>query len=689
MPLDVVGACALDCPDACSWVVTVEDGRAVALRGNESHPVTQGGLCAKVTPYLGYAASPDRLLHPLRRVGGKGEGRFVRVSWDDALAELAERIRTATAVHGPESIWPYAGTGTVSLLQGLGGAGQRLFHHLGASRHHANICSTAGRAGMLHTTGSPMGMDPEDLAVSGLIVLWGTNTLTTNLHLWPFVTEGRRAGAPLVVVDPVRTRTAAQADKHLALLPGTDAALALGLMSHLVERGAADEDHLSRNALGWKRFRDEVLPAWSTGRAAEVCGLDEPEVRWFADAIADHGPVGIRTLMGMQRHGGGAQALRTLSCIPAVTGDYGRRGGGLCYSTGDAYGWNEEALNRPDLQPNGPTRRLKMASLGRELLERTDPPVDVLMIWAANPVVSNPDQNRVRAGLSREDLFTVVVEHSHTDTTDYADLVLPGTTQLEHTDLVGSYAHLYVQWNTPAVTPPGECLPHTEIFRRLATALGVTEPAVLASDEELARGALGSPAPGLAGVTVESLQRQGWQRLAHPSPYLPFADGFATPSGLFEFVSARAADAGFGELPGYTPPHESLGTSSQGRPVDPDDGGLALISAANHYLINGTFTRSPLHARAGEPVLMLHPKDAASRGIDDGVAVRVSNQRGWFDATALVSDRTREGVAATSKGLSPGRDGGSSVNATTADRDSDLGDGATFHDNRVWVAPHG
>jgi len=388
----------------------------------------------------------------------------------------------------------------------------------------------------------------------------------------------------------------------------------------------------------------------------------------------------------MQRHGGGAQALRVLSCIPALTGDYERHGGGLCYSTGSAYGWNEAALNRPDLQPNGPTRRLKMASLGRELLERTDPPVDVLMIWAANPVVSNPDQNRVREGLSREDLFTVVVEHTATDTTDYADLVLPGTTQLEHNDLTESYTHLYVQWNAPAVAPPGECLPHTEIFRRLAGALGVDEPAVLASDEDLARDALDSPAPALAGITVESLQRNGWQRLTLPQPYLPYADGFATPSGRFEFVSARAAAAGFGELPGYTPPHEALGARGARHPQDVDDEGLALISAANHYLINATFTGSPLHSRSGSPVLVLHPKDAAHRSIEDGAQVRVSNERGSFTATAQVSDRTRVGVAATSKGLSPGR-GGSSVNATTADRESDLGNGATFHDNRVWVTP--
>lgn len=676
----VVGACALDCPDACSWVVTVTDGRAVALRGNPDHPFTRGGLCAKVNPYLDYAASPDRLLYPLRRVGAKGEGRFERISWDDALGLLAERIRHAADTDGPESIWPYAGTGSVGMLQGLGGAGRRLFHHVGASRHVANICSVAGHAGLRLTTGSAMGLDPEDLAHSGLIVLWGTNTLTTNLHLWPFVSAGRERGAPLVVVDPVRTRTAARADLHLAPRPGTDGALALGVLAELVARGATDEHYLARATLGWARFRDAVLADWSLQRAAETCGLPTDRLREFVDLLVSHRPVGIRTLMGVQRHGGAGQALRLISCLPAVTGDYARHGGGLCYSTGPAYGWNLDALTRPDLQPSGPTRELVMSQLGRELLERREPPVRVLVMWAANPIVSNPHTERVRAGLARDDLFTAVVDHRLSETAAYADLVLPGTAQHEHDDLVESYSHLYVNWNAKAVDPPGECLSHTEIFRRLARRLGVTEPAVLASDDELARDCLDSVDASMRAITLESLRDRGWQRLAVSRPYLPFAQGFPTPSGRFEFVSARARDEGHGLLPDYRPPREVVSDAAA-----KDDDGLALVSAANHYLVNSTFSRSPRHARAGAATITVHPDDAAARGVSDGERVAVVNGRGRFEAVVAVSESVRRGVAATSKGLAPARCGGSSVNATTSDALSDLGGGAIFHDNRVWL----
>lgn len=688
---EVIGACPLDCPDACSWVVTLDaEGRATRLRGNENHPYTRGGLCAKVNPYLEYAASPDRLLHPLRRVGAKGEGRFERVSWDEALEEAATRIRAAIDRHGGEAVWPFPGTGSVSVLQGLDGAGYRLFHALGASTPDVNICSSAGGAGLRLTTGTPMGMVPQDLAHSGIVVLWGTNTLTTNLHLWPFVRQARERGAPVVVVDPVRTRTAAQADRHLAPRPGTDAALALGVMARLVECGATDEGYLAAHTLGWDRFRGEVLAQWSPARAAQVCGLDESEVTWFADAIADHRPLGLRSMMGMQRHGGGAQALRTVSCLPAVTGAFAHRGGGIAYSTGRAYGLDEDALMRPDLQPHGPTRTLRMTDLGRDLLERTDPPVEVLVVWGANPAVSNPDQNLTRRGLAREDLFTVVVEHTLTDTARYADLVLPGTMQVEHDDLVSSYGHLYLHWNHAAVPPPGECLPHTEIFRRLARALGITDPAVLASDDDLAAAALG-PAPSLAGITVESLKERGWQRLALPEAYLPFADGFPTPSGRFEFVSARAAAQGLGELPGWTPPHEPVsGVTDGDADGGPDDGEwLMLVSPANHWTVSSTFAGSPLHRKAGPPVVHLHPKDAADRGLAHGDAVEVSNARGAFTATVSVGDVARRGVAVTTKGLLPDPVTGTSVNATTSGALTDAGGGATFHDNRVRVLPMG
>lgn len=692
-PADVVGACALDCPDACSWIVTVDraldperGGRAVRLRGNPEHPFTRGGLCAKVNPFLKYASAPGRLLEPLRRKGSKGSGHFEPVSWDDALAELADRIRGAVVEHGGESIWPYAGTGTLGFLQGCSAGGSRIFHALGASRHYVDICSKAGHAGMSYTTGSGWGMDPEDLAHSALIVLWGTNTLTTNLHLWPVVAEGRRRGAELIVVDPVRTRTAEQADRHLALRPGTDGALALGVMAELVRLGAVDEPYLAANALGWEAFRDRVLAEWGAVRAAQVCGTAASDVAWFAERIAACRPTGIRSLMGMQRHGGGGAALRALSCLPAVTGDYARRGGGLCYSTGPAYPIDTAAISRPDLQPAGPTRQLTMSRLGRELLERTDPPVQVLVLWAANPMVSNPDTTRTRAGLSRDDLFTVVVDHVLTDTARYADLVLPGTTQLEHADLHASYSHLYLQWNAPAVAPPGECLSHTEIFRRLAHELGLTEPALYASDDELAQAGLSGDHPALAGITLARLRERGWMRLNWPTPALPFAAGFATASGRFEFDSARGATDGAGRFPGYTPPHVV------GRPAAPPEGAdpdaeLDLISAANHYLLNSTFGAGPRAARAGAPEVTLHPDDAASRGIVDGSVVEVCNHVGSFTATARLSDAVRPGVAATTKGRWPDGPDRAGVNAVIADRLTDLGGGATFHDTRVRIRP--
>lgn len=671
---EVVGACALDCPDGCSWVVTVDDsGTPVRLRGNPDHPFTRGGLCAKVTSYLQYSASPDRLLHPLRRVGPKGEGRFERVGWDEAIAEIAARLRAAVDRHGGETVWPYGGTGSVSMVQGPP-AGSRLFHALGASRHDLDICSVAGHVGMSYTTGSAMGMDPEDLAHSRAVVLWGTNTLTTNLHLWPVVTRAREAGATLVVVDPVRTRTAERADRHLAIRPGTDAALALAVTADLVRLGATDEAWLAERSTGWPEFRQALLGEWDVDRAATVCGLDPADVRWFARLVAASRPTGIRTLMGVQRHRGGAQALRAMSCLPAVTGDYGRRGGGLVYSTGPAYGYDMAARTRPGLRPPGRARRLSMSRLGRNLLELTDPPVTALVLWAANPVVSNPDTTRVRAGLAREDLFTVVVDHAVTETAAYADLVLPGTTQIEHLDLHDSYSHLYVNLTVPAVAPRGEALPHTEIFRRLAAALGLTDPALHAPDEELVRDLLGDH-PSLAGLTVEGLRERGWARLAYPTPYLPFAERFPTASGRFEFASARAERDGLGRLPRFTAPAEAA-----------DAGSLVLVSTANHYLVNSTFAHSPLHVKRGDAVVEVHPDDAAAIGIADGQVVEVTSGRGSFRAVVGITRTVRPGVARTSKGLAPGPDG-RSVNSTTSDAAPDAGRGAVFHDNRVRLRP--
>jgi anaerobic selenocysteine-containing dehydrogenase len=670
----VLGACPLDCPDACSWVVTVDDGRTVALRGNPEHPVTRGALCVKVNRYLEQTRAADRILHPLRRVGRKGEGRFERISWGEALDEITGRLDTVIAEHGGQAIWPFHGTGSLGYIQGLEGlAGRRFFNALGASTHDATICGVAGSRGLTYTLGTSGGMDPEDLARSRLILLWGSNPLTSGHHIWKFIQDARRDGAYVVAIDPVRTRSAAQADEHLAPLPGTDAALALGLLNVIVGMGAHDQDYIDANTLGWAEFRGRI-EEFPPARVAEITGLPVDRIIALGERVARTRPTAIRATQGIQRHAGGGMALRALACLPGVTGDWALPGGGLCYSTSGHFALNLPALTRPDLLPH-PVRTLVMTRLGEGLLEVDDPPVKALFVIAANPVGSNPHQTKVRRGLAREDLFTVVLEHFPTDTTDYADIVLPATMQTEHLDVIAGYGHLYLVWNEPAVAPPGECLSTSETFRQLARRMGMAEPALYESDEDLVRRLLDSPHPSLAGITVEELRERGFARLNVARPYLPFAEGFPTPSGRLEFFSRSAAQAGHDPLPGHTPP------------ADPGEG-LVLISAASHHFLNTTFGNNPeLRRRAGAPSIVVHPADAAARGIADGDPVRVGNARGSYDAVAQVSDRVRPGVAATTKGHWPKLSGGATVNATVDERDSDLAHGAVFHDNRVEIAP--
>src|SRR3954454_11846375 len=516
--MEVIGACPLDCPDTCSWVVTVEDGKAVRLRGNREHPFTAGALCAKVNGYLEHAAAPDRLLHPLRRVGRKGEGRFERISWDEALDEIAERLRAVIDEHGGEAIWPFQGTGTLGFIQGLEGhAGRRLWNALGASRHKMTICSVAGRVGAEYTTGTAAGMDPETFAHSKLILLWGTNTLTSGHHAWKYVLAARRAGAHIVAIDPLRSRTAEQADEHLAPLPGTDAALALGLLWVVLDLGAEDREYLAERTPGWPEFRERILE-FPPDRVAALTGLPEERIVALGRRLATTRPTAIRATMGMQRHAGGGMALRVLYAVPGVTGDWRHLGGGASYSTSGRFEADTAGILRDDLLQK-PVRTLNMTRLVEGLLELDDPPVKALVVYQANPMGSNPDQRRVREGLMREDLFTVVMEQFATDTVDYADIVLPSTMQTEHLDVNDGYGHLYVHLNRKAVEPPGECLSTTVTFRRIAQAMGLEEPALYESDEAMARTLLGNE-------RFEHLWEHGWMRLTPERPYVPFKNGF-------------------------------------------------------------------------------------------------------------------------------------------------------------------
>ncbi|WP_030455098.1 molybdopterin-containing oxidoreductase family protein [Herbidospora cretacea] len=668
MELRVLGACPLDCPDTCSWVVTVQDGKATSLRGNKEQPYTRGALCVKVNRYLEHAASPDRILHPMKRVGPKGSGQFERISWDEALDILAVRLREIVDTHGGEAIWPYQGTGTLGFVQGESGmAGRRFWNALGASFHNMNICSRAGNEGLRLTLGTPGGMDPETFALSKLILLWGTNTLTSGHHLWKFIQDARANGAHVVAIDPIRTRTAEQADEHLPIAPGTDGALALGLLYVVLEEGAEDRDYLENHTLGWDEFRAEILQ-YPPSRVAEITGLPEDDIRALGRRLAHTRPTGIRATMGLQRHEGGGSAMRLIACIPGVTGDWRHPGGGLAFSTSAHVPLKVD--HRPELLPH-PVRSLTMTRLADGL----DESVKCLWVYGANPMGSTSDQNRIREKLLRDDLFTVVMEQFPTDTVDYADVVLPATMQIEHLDLHEGYGHMYLMWNEPAVPPAGEALSTTETFRRLAHRMGLTEPALYATDLEIAAELL----EGTPTIQLDELRKRGWARLDVADPFVPFTNGFPTPSGKLEFVSDLAEKAGLPRVATYVP---SLSARTRG------DGRLTLITPASHTFLNTIFANNPeLLRRSKGPTVLVNPRDAESRGLVPGSRARVSNEFGAFEAYVEVSDKVRPGVAASPKGHWPKLSGGANANAVVEERDADLGNGPVYHDNLVEISP--
>ena len=676
--------CPHDCPDTCVMTVSVEGARAVGLGGDAEHRFTRGFLCAKVNRYLERVYSPDRILHPLKRVGAKGEGRFERITWDEAIGTVAARFQQVIAAHGPQAILPYSYAGNMGLLS-YASMDRRFFHALGASLLARTICASAGGAGLKATVGKSIGFDPEAIVHARLIVAWGANVVSSNVHLWPFIEEARRRGATLVTVDPYRSRTAEKSDRHLALLPGTDAALALGAMHVVFREGREDREYLDKHTVGWEALRERARE-WTPARAAETTGLTVEEVEWFARAYATTRPSAIRINYGLNRHAGGGMAVRTIACLPAITGAWRDVGGGVLLSTSGTFPTNNAALERPDLIAPG-TRTLNMSQLGRILTDPAlAPPVKALFVYNANPGAVAPEQEKVREGLAREDLFTVVHELFPTDTVDFADVVLPATTTLEHYDIHKAYGHLYLSLSRPAIAPLGEALPNTEVFRRLAARMGLDHPCLRESDEEMARQAMHWDHPSLAGVTFERLEREGSVRLSVPDPHAPFAEGgFPTPSGKCELLAPSMAEMGLDPLAGYVPPRESVATAPELARKYP----LAFISPPAHHFLNSTFSAQPAFVRReGEPSLTLHPRDAAARGIEQGQMVRAFNDRGSFLARAHVSDAARPGlVVGLSIWWAKMCPGGRNANAVTGQELTDMGEGATFYDVLVEVRP--
>jgi anaerobic selenocysteine-containing dehydrogenase len=666
-------------------VIDVENGRAVKLAGDRDHPFTKGFLCQKVSRYLDRVYHPDRLKYPMKRTGPKGAGQFDRITWEEAVATIASRFKEiAASGDGPQAILPYSYAGTMGKLQGSS-LDRRFFHRLGASLLDRTICATAGVAGCNVTLGTRAAIDPEAVIHSRYIINWGSNTSVTNMHLWAIMHKARKAGARIVTIDPYKSKTAARSDWWLPVRPGTDAALALGVMHVIFRDGLEDKDYLDRYCLGADLLRERALEEFAPERVAKITGLEEADIERLAHDYATTQPSLIRLNYGMQRHGGGGMAVRTLTCLPAVTGAWRHIGGGALLSTSKLFPFNDAALERPDLIPKG-TRTINMVHLAEALNgDLAGPPVRALYVYNSNPAAVCPDQSRVLKGLRREDLFTVVHEQFQTDTADYADILLPATTQLEHFDIHGSYGHLYVQTSEPAIAPLAEAKSNNDVFRLLARALDFEHPLFEISDEQLAAQALDCPGnPAGKGLTLERLQEAGPIRLNLPENFAPFAEGrFPTPSGKCELFSPQLAAQGLDPLPAYVPPHED----PQTRPELAAKYPLQMVSPPSPAFLNSTFVNvDALRKIAGEPTLEIHPVDASPRGISDGDRVRIFNDRGGFQAKALVGETVKQGVVVTQgiwwNKLVPDA---ANCNATTSTSLTDMGAGATFFDNLVEV----
>lgn len=682
----VRGACPHDCPDTCAMLVHVRDGRAVRVQGDPEHPVTQGFLCTKVNRYVDRTYHADRLTVPLRRVGAKGEGRFEPATWDEALDDIARRLNDIRhGEHGPQAILPYSYSGTLGKVQGES-MDRRFFHRIGASLLDRTICASAGSAGWGATYGDRMGPTPEEADRARLILLWGTNTLTSNPHLWPAIRRAKEAGARVIAIDPIRTRTAAQCDEHLAIRPGTDAALALGMMHVIFRDGLEDAAYLNDHTTGADALRERAR-AWTPERTAHTTGLPAERIESLAREYATVRPSFIRLNYGLQRHHGGGMAVRAVSLLPAVTGAWRDLGGGALLSTSGAFKLNLTALQRPDWIPPG-TRTINMIRLGEALTE-TDagvggPPVKAFVVYNSNPAAVAPDLGQVRRGLMRDDLFTVVMEHFVTDTARYADWVLPATTQLEHWDIHTSYGHLYLTLNRPSIAPVGQSLPNTEIFRRLAERMGLDDAAFGDDDVAMIRQALDSSHPWLEGIDFERLVEDGYARLKVPADFRPYAHPRPnTPSGKIQIVAPELERLGLDPVPTYIPPAESAEADPERAARFP----LMLLSPPEHPLMNSTFHNVPrLTQAAGEARLLLHPNEAAVRGVQEGDRLRCWNDRGHFYGRAVVTEDVRPGVA-VSYGVRWAMlsEDGRTVNDTTSQRVTDMGAGATFYDNAVEV----
>jgi len=699
----VIAACPHDCPDTCSMLVTVENDRVVKVQGNPEHPFTDGRLCVKVNHYEERVHHPERVLYPMKRIGPKGSAQFTRISWSQALDEIVSRWKQIVGQHGPTAILPYSYLGTEGILNGLN-VGDAFFNKLGATISERTYCDSGACTGYIMTVGPSPGTDPESFVHSRYIVLWACNTISTNTHHWPFIAEARKRGAKIVVIDPVRTRTARQADWHISIKPGTDAALALGMMNVIIAEGLTDKEYIANHTVGYDELamRAQEYPP---EKVAAITGVPADDIRKLAREYATTRPSVIRIGVAVERHSGGGQTVRALTCLPALVGAWRDVGGGILQLPIWAFPVKWDGLMRPDWIKPG-TRVLNQWKLGAALTGelQLDPPIQSLFVYNANPAVVVGEQDKVLEGLAREDLFTVVSEHFITDTARYADIVLPATTQMEQYDIMFSWGHFYLTLNPPAIAPQGESVPNTELFRRLASAMGFDDPQFKKTDEQMAVEAIDWSAPAMAGITMEELQSKGFARLkvGTPDTYAPHANGnFPTPSGKVELKASMAAGGSFvlplfrqgsnefqdgspiDSLPCYVPAQESPDTNPALAKKYP----LNILSPKNHAFLNSGYANIARQlGNAGEQYVVMHPADARARGIAEGERVEVFNDRGSFHAELQVSDEVRAGVVMAPLGYWASTSAnGRCVNAVNSTRYADMGRAPTFSDTLVEV----
>lgn len=686
----VRAACPHDCPDTCAMLVTVTDGVATEIKGDPDHPNTNGTLCTKVSRYLERTYHEDRLLHPLKRVGKKGEGRFEQISWEEALNLITAKL-IEIAARDARAILPYSYAGTMGIVQGESMA-MRFFNKLGASRLDRTICSSAGGVGIKYTLGAKMGMDTEQYINSKVILIWGGNSIGSNIHFWTRAQEAKRRGAILIAIDPYRSLTAEKCQHHIALLPGTDAALALGLMHILIRDDLLDHDYIENYTLGFDQLKDRVS-TWTPARVASTCGITLEEVEFlgklYGETAKQGEAVAIRVNYGVQRAHGGGMAVRNIACLPALVGAWRLAAGGILLSSGETYPKNEKQLTRPDLEPVDdarPPRTINMSTIGDDLLKPSSsdfgPAVEAVIVYNSNPVAVAPESSKVAQGFARDDLFTVVLEHFRTDTVDYADIVLPATTQLEHTDIHATYGHLYIMANNPAIAPLGESKPNSEIFRLLAAKMGFTDSCFADTDDDIAAIAFDAKHTHAIHFDWATLKRDGWMRLNVADA--PFATGgFRTPSGKCEFYSERMKADGLDPLPTYIPPYESVASAPELAKKYP----LAMISPPQRNFLNTTFVNvKSLRNTEGEPHLEMNPDDAITRNIKQGDLVKIFNDRGSMLAKVRITNHARPGlVVALSIWWKKLASDGKNANELTSQRLTDMGRAPTFYDVLVQV----